>query len=432
MGHTDYLKGFVIFTGVVLVGSGALFSTIVDWAVEDDSLTLTPTSIQIPLTERLGTLPMFTVFQNRVRKDELDCYTSTPIDLNLEAIGRENANRVTKLAELGNGRFTNFTVTPSGETLVVTTPTNAQVYSLSDTSTEMSFLGDCRPINHVAINADGSRIATSDRDTTSIQLWDTSSNSLVDTLETDQFWDSSSSLLVGTMETDVNRITSLAFDTTGTLLVWARSEARDDWIGNGSVFIHNPQTESEIVSFYNVADIVTSLHFSPGNEVIFRGSYPGYGFDIQIWDIETETRLTIRELWFVVPAYSPYTSVVALGVTMSLGITNEYSYQIEIWDTQTDTIIQSIPIARNAQRDPFAIPNRIPALALSSDAAIVAAGNDEGIITIWDVNTGTQLSSFEAYSQSVEQLAFTNDDKKLISLGSDDTDQSIRVWGIES
>ena len=255
----------------------------------------------------------------------------------------------------------------------------------------------------------------------------------MDTVETDQFWDSSSSLLVDTIETDVNRITSLAFDTTGTLLAWARSEARDPWIGNGSVFIYNPQTESEIASFYNVADIVTSLHFSPGNEVIiFRGSYPGYGFDIQIWNIETETRLTIRELWFVVPAYSSYTSVVALGVTMSLGITNEYSYQIEIWDAQTDTIIQSIPIARNAQRDPFAIPNRIPALALNNDASIVASGNDEGIITIWDINTGTQLASFQAYSQSVEQLAFTNDGKKLISLGTDGSAHSIQIWGIRS
>ena len=103
---------------------------------------------------------MFTILQIQVRGDVLECYTSNPIDLNLEVIGRENASRITKLAELGNGRFTNFTVTPSGETLVVTTPTNAQVYSLSDTSTEMLFLGDCRPINHVAINVDGSNYGT--------------------------------------------------------------------------------------------------------------------------------------------------------------------------------------------------------------------------------------------------------------------------------
>jgi len=365
-------------------------------------------------------LPMFAIFQDQVRGDEPECYTPLPIDSNLETISLENANRITQLAELGRGDFTDFVVTPSGETLVVMTPANAQIYGLSNTSTEMLFLVDCHPVNQTAISFDGSLTAISERDTTSIQLWDSSSNSLADTINATG-----------------DQITSLAFDPTGTLLAWASSDvseiAGDPWIGNGSVFLYDFQAESQIATFENVADIVTELHFSPGGEqIVFRGSYPGYGFDMQVWGIETETRYAIRESWVVIPAYSPNTVEVALAVTLSLGITNEYSHQIEIWDPQTDTVIQSIPIPGNTQRDPFAIPNRIPALALSSDAAMVVAGNDEGEITIWDINTGTQLSSFQAYSQSVEQLAFTNDGKKLISLGSDDTNQSIRVWGIES
>jgi WD40 repeat protein len=362
-------------------------------------------------------LPTFAIFPVQARGDEPECYTALPIDSNLEVISIENATQITQLAQLGNGDLTDFVVTPGGETLVVVTPTHAQIYGLSDTSTEMLFLADCRPLNQVAISFDGSLIAISERDTSSIQLWDSSSNSLMSTINATG-----------------DQITSLAFDPTGTFLAWASSEiAGDSWIGNGRVFLYDLRAESQIATFENVADIVTELHFSPdGEQIVLRGSYPGYGFDMQVWGIETKERYTIRESWLVVPAYSSNTAEVALAVTMSLDITNEYSHQIEIWNPQTDTVIQSISIPGNTQRDPFAIPNRIPALALSSDAAIVATGNDEGEITIWDVSTGTQLSSFQAYSQSVVQLAFTNDDGKLISLGSDETDQSIRVWGIES
>lgn len=58
MGRADYLKGLMIFTGVVLVGSGALFSASADRVIEDADATLTQTPIptQIPLPERPETL----------------------------------------------------------------------------------------------------------------------------------------------------------------------------------------------------------------------------------------------------------------------------------------------------------------------------------------------------------------------------------------
>jgi len=58
MSRADYLKGLMIFTGVVLVGSGALFSASADRVIEDVEVTLTQTPIptQIPLPERPETL----------------------------------------------------------------------------------------------------------------------------------------------------------------------------------------------------------------------------------------------------------------------------------------------------------------------------------------------------------------------------------------
>jgi WD40 repeat protein len=228
----------------------------------------------------------------------------------------------------------------------------------------------------------------------------------------------------------------MAHRETGHFFAWAVSDGAeingDPSIGNGTVTVYDLESNTQISSFENVADLVTDLHFSPDETmIVFRGSYPGYyRYDMQVWDIETETRSLIRESWFILPAYSQRTTEVVLALTLSLGLTNEYSYQVEIWNPKTNLVIQNIPISRNPDADLFAIPNRIPALALNSDATLVATGNDEGEITIWDIKTGMQLVSFQAYLQSVEQLAFTNDDKSIISLGSDDDNHTIRVWGI--
>lgn len=77
MGHADYLKGLVIFTWVVLIAGGILFSTTADGAIEVTaaSVTLTPAPIQIPLPERPETLSdIQTLLQEADETCQLPCF----------------------------------------------------------------------------------------------------------------------------------------------------------------------------------------------------------------------------------------------------------------------------------------------------------------------------------------------------------------------
>jgi WD40 repeat protein len=363
-------------------------------------------------------LPAIAMFSSQLEIAQADCVHFSPISVNLESIGVENADFITELAQLTHREFTDFIVTPTGGTLITLTPTYAQIYRLDENSTEMAFLSDCRPVDKIALSFDGSLTAISERDSTQIQLWDSASNSLVKIIDASG-----------------NQITSLAFEATGTFFAWASSNVNEiagDSVGNGSIVVYHLQSEMYTTTINDVAPIVTDIHiYADEEKIAFRGTYPGYGYDIQLWDMVNETRDGVLDFWLVLPAYSLDASKIALAVTLSLGITDEFAHRIEIWDIQTDTIIRSIEVPGNVQRERFSIPNRIPALALSSDARIVAAGNDEGIIELWNVSTGEMLASFQAHFDSVERLRFANDDKLLISMGLDHNTQSIRVWGIE-
>lgn len=276
---------------------------------------------------------LFLPIEKQGSENAQECHTSLHIPSTTQVISVQNADRVTQLAELEHGDHINdFTVIPNSDAIVITTSTNAHVYGLSDDSPEISFLGDCLAIDRVAFSSDSSQVAIVKHDTTTIELWDSSTNSVVD-------------YIVSTG----SRITSLAFDPTSNVLGWATSDvdeiASDAWVRNGNLFLYDIEAESEILAFYNVADIVTELHFFQfGDIIIFRGVYPGYDFDMQVWNLETEMPHAIRESWFVIPAYSPNKSVIALGTTMSLGISDDFSFQLEIWDPQTDTILSLIHI----------------------------------------------------------------------------------------
>jgi WD40 repeat protein len=360
-------------------------------------------------------------FLSQTERIPSECYQHIPLDTYEEVISMDNMARITQLTQIENEHFSHFVSTPSGQTIVAMTPSITLIYGLNNSSNEMFFLEDCQPIDQITFSLDGTLATVLYKDSNLMELWDLASNSLLNIVNVEQ---------------DQSQVTSLTFDTSGEIFAWAISDISDadsdPWINNGSVYLYDLKSMAQVTVLSNVADIVNELHFSPDSQLlVFRGSYPGYSVDMQVWDVETETRYAYRESWLVVPAYSLNAPLAALAVTTSLGITDEYSHQVDLWNFETDTIVQSIPILGNTQREAFALPNRLPALALNSDASLVATGDDEGVIVLWDTSTGEALWSVQAYSRSVQQLEFIQDDKMLISLGTNDVMQSLQVWGIE-
>lgn len=65
------------------------------------------------------------------------------------------------------------------------------------------------------------------------------------------------------------------------------------------------------------------------------------------------------------------------------------------------------------------------ALAFSPDDQILASAGDDGVVRLWDPQTGTPTASLEAHTDWVRALAFRPDGQILASAGGD---RVVRLW----
>ncbi|HEX2911763.1 MAG TPA: pentapeptide repeat-containing protein [Chloroflexia bacterium] len=64
---------------------------------------------------------------------------------------------------------------------------------------------------------------------------------------------------------------------------------------------------------------------------------------------------------------------------------------------------------------PGYLPSKISALAFSNDEKLLASGSCDGLITVWEVDSGSELYSFQSFAGIVRSLAFSSGNRSLIS-----------------
>jgi hypothetical protein len=67
----------------------------------------------------------------------------------------------------------------------------------------------------------------------------------------------------------------------------------------------------------------------------------------------------------------------------------------------------------------------IGTLALSRAGCLLASGGDDGRVGLWNLNTGARLALINAHGGSVTGVAFTSDERFLVSFG---MDAALRLW----
>ncbi|KRX10000.1 WD40-repeat-containing domain [Pseudocohnilembus persalinus] len=90
---------------------------------------------------------------------------------------------------------------------------------------------------------------------------------------------------------------------------------------------------------------------------------------------------------------------------------------VQIYDTQSSKIKQQFTNMKN----------EITSVALRKDAGLVALGNINGYIQVYDIKRKLQLRSFKNHQKAVHALHFTNQESNLYS-GSDDL--NIRLFDV--
>lgn len=126
-------------------------------------------------------------------------------------------------------------------------------------------------------------------------------------------------------------------------------------------------------------------------------------------------------------AFSPDKSLVVINSPVQLNYTNGASRTMDLFlfDARTGTSLGPLVDIRLAPDSRESIPSG-SAVAISLDSRLLAAGDEMGTISLWDLGTRSLLKRF-AGSGTITSLAFSADNRLIIS-GS--TDSTTRVWNV--
>jgi len=102
---------------------------------------------------------------------------------------------------------------------------------------------------------------------------------------------------------------------------------------------------------------------------------------------------------------------------------------IVVWDLETGAKLHKIPGGRKGQqKDHKGHCNCILALAVSSDGALLASGDMDRVIHIWDTQTMSRIHTFRGHRDSVSGLVFR---KGTHTLYSSSHDRSVKIWSVD-
>jgi WD40 repeat protein len=139
-------------------------------------------------------------------------------------------------------------------------------------------------------------------------------------------------------------------------------------------------------------------------------------------DVETRKKRTLREHRYRVSrvAFSPDSKTVFSSSIAFLHTPEEYIFEtgeVIFWDVQTAELQWK-----------FEHRNEVKAVTFSPDSKLVAFGQADATVTLWDVRTGESKQTLRGHSDQVNSVAFSPDGR-LVASGSDDT--SVMFWEMQ-
>lgn len=133
---------------------------------------------------------------------------------------------------------------------------------------------------------------------------------------------------------------------------------------------------------------------------------------VRFWDLETGMSKRLQRL----PSGQTARALAPDGKTLAL--TSEE--HLHLWDIAAARERQRIAIEKQAGA------KRLLAVQFSADGKLLAAGNYEGAVLVWDAATGKERARFRHRDGAVTKLAFTPDGQTLAAAG----DKHLLLWSI--
>jgi WD40 repeat protein len=155
--------------------------------------------------------------------------------------------------------------------------------------------------------------------------------------------------------------------------------------------------------------------FSPDGKVFAAESS---GWNVELWDAKT------RQSRGVLRGHKSHVKALVFAPDGKTLFSGSFDTTVRFWDVAAGRELRCLGSAKE-DKDVSGEDPLIQSLAVAPDGKTVAAGRQDGWISVWDTATGQQLLRWKADRWAIDCLAFSPDSKTLASGG---RCHRIRLW----